>query len=402
MIVSAHIREETSATSFCESTIEAPETRHFLDNYAFFPERVDMNATGKLTYASCLYAIAKGSCKSPLDTFIMLAAFLLLSVYVASDAKEQNISKLVRKHLPWRVQGNRTSAVTLFAMRSALAFAGLCFQRIVPALAAMSMLMLLIAIGADSTSVILNGLAVTFALELDNLVAPVFVSSYKLPHITAFATDILQRFERPSERKPTNLAARELTHTNELPVLMPEPFLSKATILFISTVWQLCHGFAVLTSKDSQISCEMMAYFLYYRIALRLGVWAPWLVQQVQELVGRVVQLVRLLEWCDAIALREESAARGGDRAAAPAKSTLVCRLLYQAALQLTTSFVEAFFCACVMNSVFWLACMLFFQTPLDVGFDAYFVGFLEDIFGFCAASGYKDPYGFDCLPMRW
>ena len=26
----------------------------------------------------------------------------------------------------------------------------------------------------------------------------------------------------------------------------------------------------------------------------------------------------------------------------------------------------------------------------------------VKDLFGFCAASGYKDAYGFDCLPFLW
>ena len=32
--------------------------------------------------------------------------------------------------------------------------------------------------------------------------------------------------------------------------------------------------------------------------------------------------------------------------------------------------------------------------------FELYWWGFVKDIFGFCAASGYIDAFGFDCLPF--
>ena len=41
---------------------------------------------------------------------------------------------------------------------------------------------------------------------------------------------------------------------------------------------------------------------------------------------------------------------------------------------------------------------MLIFVTPWSRAFDLYLWPFVNDFFGVCAASGYKDTYGLDCL----
>ena len=50
--------------------------------------------------------------------------------------------------------------------------------------------------------------------------------------------------------------------------------------------------------------------------------------------------------------------------------------------------------CAVFMNFIFWFSCNIFWAADMNYAIKNYLWGFVNDIFGECAASGYKDIYG--------
>ena len=50
-------------------------------------------------------------------------------------------------------------------------------------------------------------------------------------------------------------------------------------------------------------------------------------------------------------------------------------------------------------NFIFFVACMMFWPVSLNYALENYLWGFVKDVFGACAASGYMDVYGWECLP---
>ena len=125
-----------------------------------------------------------------------------------------------------------------------------------------------------------------------------------------------------------------------------------------------------------------MVYYVYYRIALLLGVWLPFSINESLHVSGTIIFKFIVPP--------------SGSRQKRSVKSQVrvALRLVCKSAMRFSLTIL----CAAFMNTTFWLGCQLFFDTPLDVAYDLYLWGFIEDIFGECAASGYKDAYGFNCI----
>ena len=60
---------------------------------------------------------------------------------------------------------------------------------------------------------------------------------------------------------------------------------------------------------------------------------------------------------------------------------------------------IETVLCCLLLNVLMLLVVVLIqWNARLDLAMDKYFAGFVTDIFGTCAASGYKEAWGFECL----
>ena len=51
------------------------------------------------------------------------------------------------------------------------------------------------------------------------------------------------------------------------------------------------------------------------------------------------------------------------------------------------------------MSTLFMVACSLFFGHSISHYLHVYWWGFVKDVFGVCAASGYKEAYALQCIP---
>jgi hypothetical protein len=248
--------------------------------------------------------------------------------------------------------------------------------------------------------------------------------------------------------------------------------LSKEKQLCLWSILAMFYGFQRLSSLDSGVPCEMVVYFVFYRIALTCGVWGPFVTNEVFSLAALLFRIRAIRSpsearvapasngsqpvdpaACPAVARTastyEHVESPSGDGRAArvdhsgertprplidslgaagtddgangvrskvpsppqpsppqpsppqpspPSKGAIAWSLVARHAMRTSGHFLRLLFCAAVMNTAFWFACISFFGTPFRVALEAYWWGFVKDIFGVCAASGYKDSFGFDCL----
>jgi len=139
--------------------------------------------------------------------------------------------------------------------------------------------------------------------------------------------------------------------------------------------------------KASGIPCEMMVYFMYYRISISVGVWMPAAIHAVQLTIARLWQLLDFLFT---------------ERGHSPAQIVRegAHQLLGQLGAWLASQLVRKIASVVFMNTLFWFACFLFFKGELRAYIELYWWDFARDVFGTCAASGYKEAYGFDCIPF--
>ncbi len=199
MVVQSSVSGIVNASEYCKEMIEAPEHLHYFVDNGFFPELLDANASDVLTYESCVYARAAGADQGFLDELIVQVAFMLLAVQVANDAAEHSTASSVRfKCLPWKIPGSRAGTAALLACKFMLNFLGMCFEKVVPALSGGAMIMLLITHGSGTTDVILNGLAVLFVLELDNLLGAAFLTCQEQTRIKKYASNVLSEHKAKS------------------------------------------------------------------------------------------------------------------------------------------------------------------------------------------------------------
>ena len=62
--------------------------------------------------------------------------------------------------------------------------------------------------------------------------------------------------------------------------------------------------------------------------------------------------------------------------------------------------FLETLLCALALNFIFFLVTVkLQWQTSWDFASRKYLWGFVSDVFGDCAAGGYKDEWDLRCVP---
>ena len=121
---------------------------------------------------------------------------------------------------------------------------------------------------------------------------------------------------------------------------------------------------------------QRQVFYLYYRAGIMLGVWLAFGVREFLELFWTVALMVSSCK-ADPTSLRR----------------------LMDFGWGACGRFLETLGCVAFMNLIFWFSCNIFWKANFSYAVEFYLWGFVNDFFGDCAASGYKDVYGWDCLP---
>ena len=153
---------------------------------------------------------------------------------------------------------------------------------------------------------------------------------------------------------------------------------------FVSALITFITAFHTASSWASQITCEMQVFYLYYRIGIMFGVWLPFGIREVADLFSTF--LLPLVP----VTSEGNKHTRTTDQ---------VARHLLSYGWGVCGRFVETLGCSIFMNFVFWFSCNIFWAADFNYAIKYYLWGFINDVFGVCAASGYKDVYGWSCLP---
>jgi hypothetical protein len=303
----------------------------------------------------------------------------------------------------------------------------------VPALIPPALLVLLTALGAESTSIFLNGLAVGFVLELDNRVPEPFVSATEVEALNDFFFDLVTRMRdkelaakreevqvrsrmsaprrssapfsnggedegkadlrRPStivRHVSTTFASRLVEFRDTPRVAAPYHRLTDhgltAPMRFVCTAVAFTFGWYTGTNADAGIHCEQLVHWFYYRVGLSFSVWLPFIAREVLEGWYNMTQTV-ILAWSEILLGEERSAL---DAAARKRYTT--------ALVGLATRFAETLVCVSVMNFMWWLYNTIYWSGDIGTAWRMYGWGFVKDFFGFCAASGWADYWGMYCV----
>jgi hypothetical protein len=237
--------------------------------------------------------------------------------------------------------------------------------------------------GTDATSIVLNGLTVIFVLELDNRIPQVFVSLAENDMIK----DTFRALFSADRRRLRELIRQDPMCTETFRTILdqyPNPRL--VTVAASSVCYaSLVSGFNRATGPLSNISCEMLVHFYFYRIALQFGIWWTLVGQISGDLSSYSFNVI-------ANVASHYKAGRGG----------IVIRFVVYAVFELAIwPFMGALFAGFSLTAAYAFVNLMYWPplTPLDL--NMYFPGFFLDVFGLCAASGYAENYGLDCIPLN-
>ena len=378
------------------------------------------------TFEHCLYTVRSRNQQSSLDVLIMYSAFILLTIEIVYDSKEQDFASRMRADrfaalrqlrrecfrsfrgtvapLPsYAAGGVAAPTAQVLAADWALCSRRVCwylwtslgcgllwltdilFRRAVCALMPVAMIALLVVYGAAAVAIILNGLAVSFILQLDNMVPVAFLSARELESIKSYYTE--RSKELLAEESTRRAASGLLSSGAQLDgVLKSSRFEMLACTLtaFVS----LTFGWASVTSPAQHVPCEMVVFYLYYRVGVLCGVWLPLALTEALELGLAACRAISSLSCRRFAGISSKDHQQAALRAVAAWAYGIGFR------------FTEHLVCVLVMNAMFWLCSNTFWQADLAYAWEHYFWGFVNDVFGLCAASGYAGVYGWDCLPL--
>ena len=242
--------------------------------------------------------------------------------------------------------------------------------KIVPALIAPAMLMLLMSQGAASTSILLNGLSIAFVLHLDSTLPYVFLTATEQQAMTSFFTRVA------SHAGGIRLAGQ--------PTAMQTYRIYEGPVRLVSSLIAFGRPFAHVTAVGGGITCETMGYYLFYRAGVTLGLWLPYGARELLELLARCLAL-------GSLHLQDADAAR---QRVKPELRLMLAGFVAR--------FGETLFCAVAMNLTFGVFCELFWDMEWGRFFRDFLWGFVRDVFGACAASGYADVWEYPCIPLDW
>ena len=182
--------EYTNASQICSEAIYDPKHLHLFNaDDSLFP-----SSDTHYTLKSCLYARATGVRMSTLDFIVLVAAVIMLAFQVTLDAKEQDVANYMRRRLnPWFVPERNARSWAKFALLGWVKFLDVVFRRMIPCLLPCALCSLLSASGSAQDT-ILDGLAVGFIYELDDLFPQMILSHQQEMVIKKFFVTAANRF----------------------------------------------------------------------------------------------------------------------------------------------------------------------------------------------------------------
>ena len=340
-----------NASEFCANELDVDNNLHL--------------ALPQEDFGSCLFAHVTEDQMAIVDQIILIFAFILLSLQLGRDAGEMNACRFARAVMcEWQAPMWRRGSLARTASIFVLWSTDVLFSRAVPAVLPSALLILLMTQGSNSSDIILNGLAVAFVLELDNAIPSALLSEGEIEEVKENVSKAIADYEQA--RAAGTLEGRAKRRR-------PLDRIVRSTAAFIS----LCLGFWRMGSAQSGIPCEMLIYFAYYRVGLTYNVWVPWLMQEV------VIAAMTLL-------------GRGE-------RSMQCCTRVKMHAMEwfsgIVWRFTETLLCALVLNVFFFVAtAILQWESDVRFALKHYLSGFVGDVFGLCAASGYANNFNLPCL----
>ena len=233
--------------------------------------------------------------------------------------------------------------------------------------------------------------------QQDNIVANIMLSDRTKIDVTNFFVKQAKRLAIEEGHAATE-RAKELSGDDRIKVLPKVRMAShkyEAIVRFFITMFALNIGFFRVTRFGSNVSCEMLAYYFYYRTSLRIATWGNYFVQDTIILIAAVherwtlfrtqqrARAVRFQDYlrahrraanitpADVSKLSKVSEAAPGETSPSVVAARVEAEVSHGVAeishlarkylLPLLITFVEGFIetlaCAIVMNIFFWLCC---------------------------------------------
>jgi len=335
---------------------------------------------GQYNFGHCLGALKVVQQMSNSDLLILLIAFFMITMEIVMDAREQDFSGAMRRHLlpVWQPLPRQGGARVLWSWtwsllaRCIVKVVEMLYSKAVRALIPMTMVMMLIVYGASAIDIILNGLSVTFVLQLDNIVPAGLLSPKELEEIRTFIKRELAELRQDVRDQPPS------------PLKGQDAFGRKFEVFscVCSTATAFLWGFFSSVSWNAKITCEMQVFYLYYRVAIFVGLWMPFVLRETLVVLSSIFKIIT---W-----------GAGTDEDRKQQRSDIVKLLIGSC-----VGFSDTMIVAILLNTTFWLGCNTFWEpSTMMYAIEYYLWGFIKDFFGICAASGYMDVYGWECLPF--
>ena len=336
-------------------------------------DSVDFGGSAALvppTFRQCLFIKEALSRCTMLDKIIIYLVCGLVAFGVAEDYGEQTCVKRLRQRylpLPWRPRA-RSRNDTLHWLALLVLGVQEFLSGLVAPLVPSGIIFLLLTQGTDAASTLLNGLAMGFVLQLDNLVPLLFLDYRTRAKISASLTELAQK--AAAERDPSGIHGFFRTM----------PYVS-VVVVVLSFTTQVYTFF----NDVQHLVCEMLIHHLHYRTTIMLGVWA----------MGACTFLVECS--CSlAFFLGSPPAMRGSLTAETLRKPAL--RFAVAAAGRFARMLLSAF----TLNVLYWYVLNgMYYQTPLAHAFRDYFSDFVGDLFGACG-NGYGHNECLEQGPPGW
>ena len=220
-------------------------------------------ASKEPAFARCLYVQKTFGLASKLDWFILRVVFLLVAMSMAEAQRQQQLICRLRRillplpcHMPLRPKNMTTGSI----LRCWFGILLLTINWFIISLTAPNMLpfgvvFLMLTQGIEASSALLNGLAMGFVLQIDNLVPSIFLSPKVLAKIETY---LVGEAVREMAKKDAGGFYGYITAS---------PFIAVATVFmgFITQVYVL--------NASRSVNCQSLIYLLHYRATILFGLW---------------------------------------------------------------------------------------------------------------------------------
>ena len=372
--------DNTTASEFCLNTLDAHGSAI---EFAMSRQNRQLLPSPKPTAASfarCLYIQKMLGQESDLDSLILQVVFLLVALSMAEDQRQQQLICRLRRillPLPLRPRKKATDSVLRWLGTLLLTINEFIISLVAPMLP-FGVVFLMLTQGVDVSSALLNGLAMSFLLQIDDLVPSIFLSPKALNKIETYLV---------------GEAVREMAKKDAAGVygyIKASPFISVATV-FMGFITQL-----YVINASRSVTCNSLMYLLHYRATIFFGLWCTGAVCIATEagtraIIGLQQRLLSPGSSRASIGINVDApvpSARGVPKWVAPVLSMLVGRIFYLLAAAFTLNVFLFYLVAVVYHSYDF-----FDEVTKSVHHSFFF-----DLLGTCA-RGSSLP-GTSCIPF--